>query len=94
MVLAWFTGLGSPVMRVALMLLGLWLLQLLPRRASIWRIWLLAALTSALLLPLQVFHSGFWLSYGAVAVLLAFFGPRSPSSGTVAAVVQAQAALW
>ena len=29
MVLAWFTGLGSPVMRVALMLLELWLLQLL-----------------------------------------------------------------
>jgi hypothetical protein len=29
-----------------------------------------------------------------VAVLLAFFGPRSPSSGAVAAVVQAQAALW
>ena len=92
--LAWFTGLGSPVMRVALMLVGLWLLQLLPRRESIWRIWLLAALVSALLMPLQIFHSGFWLSYGAVAVLIAFFGPRSPSSGTVASVIQAQGALW
>ena len=63
-------------MRVALMLLGLWLLQLLPRRASIWHIWLLAALVSALLMPLQIFHSGFWLSYGAEAVSIAFFGPR------------------
>ena len=92
--LAWFTGLGSPVMRVALMLIGLWLLQLLPRRASIWRIWLLAALVSALLMPLQTFHSGFWLSYGAVAVLIAFFAPRSPASGSVASVIQAQGALW
>jgi competence protein ComEC len=48
---------------------------------------------STLILPLQVFHAGFWLSYGAVAALVGFFSARHPVCGTVSALVQAQIVL-
>lgn len=89
----WFTGAGSPIVRVTGMLIGLLLLRWLQWRVSIWRVLLLALVISTWLMPLQVFRSGFWLSYGAVSVLLAFFSPRHPAAGPIGSTIQAQGVL-
>ncbi|NCF45036.1 MAG: DNA internalization-related competence protein ComEC/Rec2 [Proteobacteria bacterium] len=93
-VLAWLTGAGSPVVRVAGMLVCLLVLRLLRRRVSIWQVLLLVLIGTIWLMPLQVLHSGFWLSFGAVAVLLGFFYPRRPRAGSVASLLQVQGVLW
>ena len=43
--------------------------------------------------PLAPLGTGFWLSFGAVAVLLAYFGPRRRPRGWVASAVRAQLAI-
>jgi competence protein ComEC len=93
-VLAWLTGAGSPVVRVAGMLLCLLVLRLLRRRASIWQVLLLVLIGTVWMMPLQVLHSGFWLSFGAVVVLLGFFYPRRPRAGSIASLLQVQGVLW
>lgn len=90
---AWFTGAGSPVTRVAGMLVCLLALRLVGHRVSLWRVLIVTLVASTLILPLQVFHAGFWLSYGAVAALVGFFSARHPVCGTVSALVQAQIVL-
>jgi competence protein ComEC len=89
----WFTGAGSPVMRVAGMLVCLLALRLVGHRVSFWRVLIVTLVVSTLILPLQVFHAGFWLSYGAVAALVGFFSARHPAGGAVSALVQAQIVL-
>lgn len=90
---AWFTGAGSPVMRVAGMLVCLLALRLLRQRVSLWWVLSVTLVVSTLILPLQVFHAGFWLSYGAVAALVGFFSARHPACGAISALVQAQIVL-
>lgn len=90
---AWFTGAGSPVMRVAGMLVCLLVLQLVGHRVSLWRVLIVTLVVSTLIVPLQVFHAGFWLSYGAVAALVCFFSTRHPACSAVSALVQAQIVL-
>ena len=91
--LGWFTGAGSPVMRVAVTLVGLFALKLFQRRSAFGSVLLLSMLLTTLAMPLQVFHPGFWLSYGAVAVLLFFFLPRRPSAPSLSGSIQAQLVL-
>ena len=90
---AWFTGAGSPVMRVAGMLVCLLALRFVTHRVSLWRVLIITSLVSTCVMPLQVFHAGFWLSYGAVAALVGYFYPRRPAGGSVSALVQAQLVL-
>ena len=90
---AWFTGAGSPVMRVAGMLVCLLALRLVRHRVSLWRVLIMTFLISTCVMPLQVFHAGFWLSYGAVAALVGYFYSRRPVAGPVSALVQAQMVL-
>lgn len=90
----WFTGAGSPVMRVAVMLLGMLALKVDQRRSSIGYVLVLSVLITSFAMPLQVYRSGFWLSYGAVVVLLFFFLPRRPAASTLSGAVQAQIVLF
>ena len=75
-------------MRVAGMLVCLLALRLVRHRVSLWRVLIMTFLISTCVMPLQVFHAGFWLGYGAVAALL-FAAPSCP----VSALVQAQMVL-
>ena len=80
-------------MRVAGMLVCLLVLQLVGHRVSLWRVLIVTLVVSKLIVPLQVFHAGFWLSYGAVAALVCFFSTRHPACSAVSALVQAQIVL-
>jgi len=57
------------------------------RRLSPWDVWAVAVLLVLLLDPLAVLDSGFWLSFAAVAALIAAFsrqkGPLSPESSQI-----------
>jgi competence protein ComEC len=92
--LAWFTGFGSPVMRVAVMLSVLLVLHWQQRRAGLWTVLALSLLLTTLMVPSQAFRSGFWLSYGAVAVLLWFYLSRRPGAAYLSGVIQAQGVLF
>lgn len=63
-------GMPLPAARATLMLAAVSVLMLRDGRASVWRVWMLA--TAAVLAsdPLAVHGAGFWLSHGAVAILL------------------------
>lgn len=70
---AWLAGFSLPTQRALIMVLvGLLALQL-GRGLNRWQIWSLAILVVLLLHPLAALSSGFWLSFSAVAVLLAIF---------------------
>jgi competence protein ComEC len=90
----WFSGAGSPVMRVATMLLAMFVLKLTRRSSSIWSVLVLSALLTSFAMPLQIFRSGFWLSYGAVAVLLFFFLPRRPRASALSGGILVQLVLF
>ena len=81
-------------MRVAGMLLCLLVTRLLRRRVLIWQVLLLVLIGWVWMMPLQVLHSEFWLSFGAVAVLLGFFYPRRPRASSMAPRLQVQGVLW
>lgn len=63
-------GFAVPARRTALMFSVAALGAASGRETSAWRLWLLAALVVLLLDPLAVLASGFWLSFGAVGILL------------------------
>lgn len=92
--IGWFTGAGSPVMRVAVMLMIMLALKLIQRPSSIGYVLVLSMLITSAAMPLQVFRSGFWLSYGAVAVLLFFFLPRRPATPRLSGAIFAQMVLF
>ena len=54
---------------------------------------LLVLIGTGWMMPLQV-HCKFWLSFGAVAVLLDFFFPRRIRAGSMASRLQIQGVLW
>ena len=90
---ACLAGWGVPVLRswVALMLV----LFALPlgRRLSLPMMFLWVAAIVLTCDPLAPLQAGFWLSFGAVAVLLAQFAPRSGPGSTLRALVIAQVVL-
>ncbi len=73
---AWLAGFSLPTQRALIMVvLGLLALQL-GRGLNRWQLWSLALLVVLLLQPLAALSPGFWLSFTAVAVLLAIFDRR------------------
>ena len=73
---AWLAGFSLPTQRALIMVvLGLLALQL-GRGLNRWQLWSLAMLVVLLLQPLATLSPGFWLSFSAVAVLLAIFDRR------------------
>ncbi|MGE3296103.1 MAG: DNA internalization-related competence protein ComEC/Rec2 [Porticoccaceae bacterium] len=85
-------GGGLATARAFIMLTVFLVLLLLRRHRLLFGgfIWALAAI--AVVEPLAPMAAGFWLSFGAVAVLLAWFGPRSRRS-RIQHVVGAQLAI-
>ncbi|MEL0049238.1 MAG: ComEC/Rec2 family competence protein, partial [Gammaproteobacteria bacterium] len=92
--IGWFTGAGSPVMRVAVTLLVVFALKLTQRPSAMWYVLAASMLVTSAAMPLQVFRSGFWLSYGAVAVLLFFFLPRRSATSALSGTILAQVVLF
>lgn len=86
-------GFTLPTVRALIMLAAgfgamLWRRPLQPGRA------LLVALTAVLLLdPVSVLSIGFWLSFGAVSVLIWSFAGRSAGRGWVSGLIRAQAVV-
>ena len=79
-------GFAVPARRTALMFSVAALGAASGRETSPWRLWLLAALVVLLLDPLALLASGFWLSFGAVGILLwqalGRVAPQRPAADT------------
>lgn len=69
-------GFGVPVQRACLMFAMVLLWRLRFRHLGVWWPWLLAFDAVLLLEPLASLQPGFWLSFGAVAILLLGFSGR------------------
>ena len=70
------TGASVPVLRAWLMLLTGCVLFFTSRRVSGWLVWTFAVGAVVVVDPLAVFAQGFWLSFGAVLLLIALFQHR------------------
>ena len=81
-----FTGLAVPAMRAVIMLIGVTTFLLLARRLGAWTIFCLVFWVVVCLAPLSVLAQGFWLSFGAVAVLILTFGCRVRAAGQASVV--------
>ncbi len=80
--------------RRALVMYAVTALALASRRwLGVWRVWTLALALVLLADPLAPLQPGFWLSFLAVATLLAAFRGRRPVAGRLAALVRAQFAM-
>ncbi|SFR40647.1 competence protein ComEC [Marinobacter gudaonensis] len=87
-------GFTVPTRRALVMVVvGGWLL-LLGRQAPVWRTFLLALAVVLLLDPFSPLDQGFWLSFMAVAVLIAAFASRLGGSGWLAGLLVAQVAVF
>jgi len=71
-----FTGMEVPAMRAVIMLAGTTTFLLLARRLGAWIIFCLVFWLVVCVAPLSVLAQGFWLSFGAVAVLMLTYGNR------------------
>lgn len=87
LVYALAAGFTVPTRRALIMVIaGGWLI-LLSRQAPVWQAFL-AALTAVLVLdPFAPLDQGFWLSFIAVAVLIAVFSARLAGTGPVTGLV-------
>lgn len=80
--------------RRALIMLAVWaIFGLSKRRFSSWAPWCLSLLVVVVLNPLSIVQAGFWLSFGAVAVLLMLFSTRRPQPRHLGALVLAQTGI-
>ena len=87
-------GFTVPTRRALIMVLvGGWYL-LLARETSVWRPFCAALFLVLLLDPFAPLDQGFWLSFGAVAVLLAIFSGRLAGPGWLKGLVLAQVAVF
>jgi competence protein ComEC len=86
-------GFGAPVLRASLMVSLVAVAALAIRGHSVGRSLSIAAASVVLIEPLQVLQQGFWLSFGAVACLTAFFAPRVRRPTWVAGLVLTQCIL-
>ena len=84
---------GVPVLRSWIALVLVLVALPLGRRLSLPMMFLWVAAIVLTCDPLAPLQAGFWLSFGAVAVLLAQFAPRSGPGSTVRALVKAQVVL-
>lgn len=87
-------GFTVPTRRALVMVVaGSWLL-LLGRQAPVWRAFILALALVLFLDPFSPLDQGFWLSFTAVAVLIAAFASRLGGSGWLAGLLVAQLAVF
>ncbi len=91
---AWRTGLQPPVLRASAMVLLALACVATDRRPP----WLnglaLICLVALIAEPATAFHTGFWLSYLAVAILLCGFASRLMSQGPAVSLLRCQALLF
>lgn len=90
---ALLAGFGTSPRRALVMLTVAAVALLMRRRIGAWRCWLLALVGVLLLDPLAPLGAGFWLSFGAVAVLLHQFRGRRPVHRGAGALLRAQAGI-
>jgi competence protein ComEC len=95
---ALLAGFSVPTQRALIMVAsasGYWLLA---RQSSPWRPFIMALVLILLIDPLAPLDQGFWLSFGAVAILVLAFAGRLGAPGWLRGLVLAQfaifAALW
>lgn len=74
-------GFSLPTQRALIMLLVMLVSRLCYRQGSVWYSFVLALFAVLLWDPLAGCSAGFWLSFGAVGVLLYAFGKRTDSRG-------------
>jgi len=86
-------GFSTSTRRALIMLIAWGLCRLLRRRVSPWRPWWLALGAVFMLDPLSLARAGFWMSFGAVAVLVFMFSTRHPRPGRLSALVLAQTGI-
>jgi len=87
-------GFTVPTRRALIMVIAGGWLVLMSRQAPVW-LSLLAALAAVLLLdPFAPLDQGFWLSFTAVAVLIAVFSARLAGTGWLAGLLVAQVAVF
>ena len=86
----WLSGSGVPAVRAGVMA-GCGILAFAAGRSVAPGRWLALAVAAVLIAqPLAPLSAGFWLSFGAVCLLLAGFSSRAPRYGWLASVVRAQ----
>lgn len=78
-------GMPLPALRATIMLAVASVFLLFAAQVPVWRVWLAAVVAVLVLDPLSVHASGFWLSFGAVALLLLLNDLRCRARGQVAA---------
>lgn len=86
-------GLSTPTLRAFIMISTLAVTRLRGLRVSIWTTLALAFAFTLLLQPLSVLSAGLWMSFGAVAVLVAAFQGRAKESKLVS-LLRAQIVLF
>ena len=91
---AYVTGLEPPVIRAAVMFAVGALVLVSLRKASLLCVLGCVAVGLILAQPNLVLRAGYWLSFGAVAALVAAFEPRQRRLSWIAAVVAAQVAIF
>jgi competence protein ComEC len=87
-------GWGLPVRRAWIMTVVGLVWFMLRRRVHPWYPFWIAMAVILAVEPLAPLAPGFWLSFGAVGVLLAWFVPRPAQGGTVRTLVRAQLILF
>ena len=87
-------GFSVPTQRALIMLTCAGLIVIRAGRVSPWFGWLLALALVLLLDPLAPLGRGFWLSFGAVAVLILIFSGRVRSASARSSLVVAQCAVF
>ena len=91
---ALLAGFTVPTRRALLMVTVACLLLAGARQFSAWSGWLLALFLVLLVDPFSPLDRGFWLSFGAVAVLILVFARRLRPAGGLVALVLAQLAVF
>ena len=86
-------GAGLPALRALVMAAGLLALLAWGRNGALGRTLVLALATLLMLQPLAMHQQGFWLSFGAVAILLLTLGRRQGTTGRAGKLVRPQLAL-
>lgn len=87
-------GFTVPTRRALIMVVAGGWLVLMSRQASVWVCFVVALAAVLLLDPFAPLDQGFWLSFTAVAVLIAVFSARLSGTGWLAGLLVAQLAVF
>ena len=89
----WLSGAGVPAVRAGVMCAFGILAFAAGRAVAPWRWLALAAVTVICIDPLALLSNGFWLSFGAVCLLLGGLAGRAPRHGWLSGLLRAQAIM-